>query len=50
MVIRMAGGSRKLERALHHNLSLIWLAGGLKPDHKTISNFRKDNKKECYKK
>jgi transposase len=36
--------SRKLERALHHNLSFIWLAGGLKPDHKTIANFRKDNK------
>lgn len=37
--------SRKIERALYHNLSFIWLAGGLKPDHKTISNFRKDNKK-----
>lgn len=36
--------SRKLERALHHNLSFIWLAGGLKPDHKTIANFRKNNK------
>lgn len=36
--------SRKLERALHHNLSFIWLAGGLKPDHKTISNFRSENK------
>lgn len=33
--------SRKLERALHHNMSFIWLSGGLKPDHKTISNFRK---------
>lgn len=37
-------GSRKIERALHHNLSFIWLAGGLKPDFKTISNFRKNNK------
>jgi transposase len=36
--------SRKLERACHHNLSFIWLIGGLKPDHKTIANFRKDNK------
>jgi len=35
--------SRKLERACHHNLSFIWLMGGLKPDHKTIANFRKDN-------
>lgn len=36
--------SRKIERALHHNLSFVWLAGGLKPDHKTISNFRKEHK------
>lgn len=36
--------SRKLERALHHNLSFIWLTGGLKPDHKTIANFRRNNK------
>lgn len=36
--------SRKLERALHHNLSFIWLAGGLKPDHKTIARFRRDNR------
>ena len=36
--------SRKLERAVHHNLSFIWLMGGLKPDHKTVSKFRKDNK------
>jgi transposase len=37
--------SRKLERACHHNLSFIWLMGDLKPDHKTIANFRKDNHK-----
>ena len=37
--------SRKLERATHHNLSFIWLMGGLKPDHKTISEFRRRNKK-----
>jgi transposase len=37
--------SRKLERATHHDLSFIWLMGGLKPDHKTIANYRKDNKK-----
>lgn len=35
--------SRKIERALHHNMSFIWLSGGLKPDHKTISVFRKAN-------
>jgi transposase len=33
--------SRKLERELYHNLSFIWLMGGLKPDHKTISEFRR---------
>ncbi len=26
-------------------MSFIWLSGGLKPDHKTISNFRRDHKK-----
>jgi transposase len=36
--------SRKLERALHHNLSFIWLTGGMKPDHKTIAKFRQDNR------
>jgi transposase len=36
--------SRKLERACHHNLSFIWIMGGLKPDHKTIANFRKNNR------
>lgn len=35
--------SRKIERATHHNLSFIWLGGGLKPDHKTIANFRRNN-------
>lgn len=35
--------SRKLERALYHNLSFIWLAQGLKPDHKTIAQFRRRN-------
>lgn len=35
--------SRKIERAVHHNLSFIWLMGGLKPDHKTISEFRRCN-------
>lgn len=37
--------SRKLERAVHHDLSFIWLMAGLKPDHKTIARFRSDNKK-----
>ena len=37
--------SRTIERAVHHNLSFIWLMGRLKPDHKTISEFRRHNKK-----
>jgi transposase len=36
--------SRKLERECHYNLSFIWLAAGLKPDHKTIAEFRRQNK------
>jgi transposase len=36
--------SRKLERAVHHNVSFIWLMGGLKPDHKTIARFRSDHR------
>ncbi len=35
--------SRKLERANKHNISFMWLMGGLKPDFKTIANFRKNN-------
>lgn len=36
--------SRKLERAINHNVSFIWLLEGLKPDHKTISEFRRKHK------
>jgi transposase len=36
--------SRKLEREINYNLSFIWLAGGLKPDFKTIAEFRRNNK------
>ena len=36
--------SRKLEREACYNLSFIWLTGGLKPDHKTIAEFRRKNK------
>jgi len=37
--------SRKLEREINYNVSFMWLTGGLKPDHKTISEFRRNNKK-----
>ena len=36
--------SRKLEREVNYNVSFMWLTGGLKPDHKTISEFRRKNK------
>ena len=43
--------SRRLERECGRNLELIWLTGQLKPDFKTIADFRKDNgpaiKKVC---
>ncbi len=35
--------SRKLEGACHDTLSFVWLMGGLKPDHKTICEFRRNN-------
>lgn len=35
--------SRKIEREANYNLSFIWLTGGLKPDHKTIAEFRRHN-------
>ncbi len=35
--------SRKLERETQRNLELKWLTGDITPDHKTISDFRKDN-------
>ena len=36
--------SRKLEAETYRNMEVIWLLGNLRPDHKTISDFRKDNK------
>ena len=37
--------SRKLERETKRNVELMWLMRKLSPDHKTIANFRKDNRK-----
>lgn len=34
--------SRKLEAETHRNKEVIWLLGGLTPDHWTISNYRKE--------
>lgn len=41
--------SRKLERACEVNIEAIWLMEGLRPDHRVISDFRKDNI-DCMKK
>ena len=37
--------SRKLENETHRNVELMWLIKKLKPDFKTIADFRKDNLK-----
>jgi len=37
--------SRRIEREAQRNVELMWLTGRLMPDHKTISDFRKDNSK-----
>jgi transposase len=36
--------SRRLEAEAGRNLELIWLLRGLRPDFKTIADFRKDNR------
>lgn len=35
--------SRRLEREAGRNVEVMWLTGRLAPDHKTITDFRKDN-------
>lgn len=37
--------SRLLEKEAHRNVEVLWLTGKLAPDHKTIANFRRDNRK-----
>ena len=37
--------SRKLEEETHRNVEVMWLLCKLHPDHKTIADFRKDNRK-----
>ncbi len=36
--------SRRLEKETHRNIEVMWLLRRLKPDFKTIANFRKDNR------
>ena len=35
--------SRKLVTETYRNIEMMWSLGNLKPDHKTISDYRKDN-------
>src|SRR5262245_17035248 len=35
--------SRRLEQEAQRNVELLWLLKKLRPDHKTIANFRKNN-------
>jgi transposase len=37
--------TRILEQETHRNVDLIWLTGRLMPDHKTIGEFRRKNRK-----
>lgn len=37
--------SRQLEKECKRNIEVLWLLKHLAPDHNTISNFRRDNKK-----
>jgi transposase len=37
--------SRQLEKECKRNIEVIWLLKSLRPDHNTISNFRRDNPK-----
>jgi transposase len=37
--------SRSLEKECNRNIEVMWLLKNLKPDHNTISNFRRDNPK-----
>lgn len=41
--------SHKLEKETYRNMEMIWLLGNLQPDHKTISDFRKDSKESIRK-
>jgi Transposase and inactivated derivatives len=38
--------SRKIEKECYRNIEVMWIINELKPDFKTISDFRKDNKKQ----
>jgi len=37
--------SRRLEAETHRNVEMVWLLRHLRPDYKTIADFRRDNRK-----
>ena len=41
--------SRKIERECYRNIEVMWLINELKPDFKTIADFRKNNKNQIKK-
>ena len=48
--LRNIYSSRKIEQACGENVHFMWLAGGAKPDHNTINDFRGKRLKEHLKK
>jgi len=38
--------TRKLERAAHENIPMMWLLGGHQPDHSTLARFFKANRQQ----
>ena len=42
--LNRARSSRRLEAETHRNIEVIWLLRHLKPDFKTIADFRRDNR------
>ncbi len=44
--LNRVSSSRRLEEQTYKNIEVIWLLGNLKPDHWTISNYRKENTEE----
>lgn len=48
--VRNIYSSRKLEQAVNENVHFMWLAGGAKPDHNTIADFRSKRLKDHLKK
>ena len=41
--VKQIQSSRRLERETTRNVEVMWLAGRLTPDFKTIADFRKNN-------